>query len=257
MIVAFWSPEHLETSYNALLVSIICAIKRRKKVLLINAKNGHYELESSIGVTDNSVIEDVGLDFLYKISKVEQISEENIKNSSISFYNDLLNIIPGTTNENEIYESQMYNELPYVLEKANLYFDYIFVDMPSSTPIMRYSRLVEKCDKVVVNLSQNIRMIKKSIFDNLIDEEKVIYLIDKYDENSCYNLKNVIKLFPDLKRKITAIPYNIEFLDSIYNSKVVGHMQKKYISHERMEESFIREVEDASNLIIDIRKGGK
>lgn len=257
MVVGFYSPMCLDVVPSLLALTFYCVLKENKDVLIINAVNNDYELESALGILDESLLYDVGLDYLFRAIKGNPISKENIQNACLSFASQKLHILSASGRAIKVYDKYVQRELQEIIEVAKSEYDYIFINLMGTKDIKEWDDVVHSCcNKVVISISQNRRKSEKYIKRDMEYclqkgvncRSKMVYLIDRYDEKSVYNSRNFSTLFPHIT--LGAIPYETEYYDAIYNSNVIEYMQKENVNNDKTWNSFFLQIEPVCNMIL-------
>ena len=124
--------------------------------------------------------------------------------------------------------------------------------------------LLEEADLIVVNLNQNIRIIKR-FFDSevyLKYADKCFYIIGLYNEDSKFNRYNLGRKFPFEKKNIATkisgksdnigiIPYNINFSDAENSGKSIEYFLKNInIQKKSINYNFFSEIEKNVEMIL-------
>lgn len=256
MVVGFYSPMCLDVVPSLLALVFYCVLKENKNVLIINAVNSDYELESALGILDESMLYDVGLDYLFRTIKVNKISKEDIQNASLSFASQKLHVLSASGRAIKVYDKYVQRELQEIIEVAKSEYDYIFINLMSTKDMKEWDNVIHACcDKVVINLSQNRRKSEKYIKGDMeycLHQEanarsRMIYLIDRYDDKSAYTIRNLSTLFSHVM--LGALPYETKYYDAIYNSSVIEYMQKENVNDDKTWNSFFLKVEPIFNMI--------
>ncbi len=252
----FWSPVTGQsgTTSNLLVIAMMMAFVKKSKVLVINLQPANYSMERALLSTRYmEQMEGIGIDMLIRSLIINELNEETIKNASLNFFGEQLHIVPGTTKDLLTFRRDILNLFPAILKKVDKLYDFVFVDAPSGFND-ELQMLLYESDRMVINLPQYKPVIDDYFNGQPITENKSLYLIGKYDRNSRYNLKNLGRSIPYMKNKITAIPHNIGYLDSLSDAEVIKFLQKNYIEPMGENEIFLKEVEKAVNLIYKNRK---
>ena len=260
MRIVYWSPLSGQsgTTSNIMATSIMSILKLKKKVLLINAQHDKHSMENAlIGFMSSEMLEDIGIDVLLRNMKINQVNADTIKNASFSFFGEQLDFLPGTTKEKNQFEKDMLQSFNRILDIANSIYDYVFIDIGSGMNEINI-KVIDVAEQVVVNLPQSRVPIESFMREDnplTIHKDKFIYLIGNYNCNSRYNIKNLVRSFHDFKGKISAIPFNVDYLDAISDSEVIRFIQKNNIISHGKNKFFIKEVDKAVKLI-GKKKGG-
>lgn len=237
MKIVFWSPVHGQTrqSSNMLAVALMLAMKKKYRVMITQTQFRMNDLEDAvvgravaIGVREQ-FFQNMGIDAVCRCIKHKQLEKTDLENCCIQVLpeSDLM-LLPGTQSGSyEIHYELLGEMLPYLLGKAEKYFDYVLVDVnPGKDGISR--QLVGEAEAVVVNLSQSVGVLD-TFFLNYPKEltgKKVFYLFGSYLADSSYNLNNLRFRYGQLKRENSGvIPLNVGFMDAVSGGKVVDYFE--------------------------------
>ncbi|HHT97955.1 MAG TPA: hypothetical protein GXZ90_08700 [Clostridiales bacterium] len=226
-------------------------IRYRKKVLLINADNNSYIETALFKQKDSSIFHDIGLDAYLRYMNTGKIDEKFIQDISFSFFKELFHFLPCSNKSIAEYKTNLLNSEFENFKLLEEYYDYIFVDLPNgNNKVAEY--FLKNSDSNIINITQSKHIFDK-INNNYIDlfdlNNNSRFIIGAYDKDSIYNIKNIIKLMPSLNKKLAVIPYNIEFMDSISNSKIMRFLQNINLSEDDSSIDFINRINEACNMI--------
>ena len=214
MIIAFWSlfPFIGRKSTNMLLMAQRLAQKRKEQLLV----HAHYEGSGPeylflSGKNREQLLHrsEFGMESLDHMLRCERYDKSLVVNSSYSFQNGYLHILPSGSEA--FCEKTDGNHIGSVLRRASQDFDNVWVEVPAgisdfSVSVCNYANLV------IFNLSQNpLELNHLSKFPVF---EKELFLIGAYEPRGVYNLHNLQKVYPRLERKCEAVPYFPELLEA-------------------------------------------
>lgn len=254
MKIAFWSNVHGQTgsTSNAIAISLMAAIENQQVALL----QSHFTLNNLsqplIGMDlSRDTFRDTGLDALIRDLKSGPLSKEIVYTDGISVpgLSRRYNLYIGTGKKNEAdYERELLLAHGPVFEAVAKCHDYVFLDVRSGYREVSQS-ILESADKVVVCLDQNTHVIDR-YFRNPVDAENVYYIIGNYDSDSKYNVANLSKRYPQLKKRTGVICHNSEYMDSQNDGQAVQFMLKNYqCPHGSNNYDFIRSVRSCMRLL--------
>jgi len=250
MVVGFYSPQYLNTTPSLLAIAFHCVLREEQKVLIINATNKEYELEQSLGIPSKALLQEIGIDYLFRSLKVDMLTKEVMENAALSFYNNKLHILTSSNRIIDVFREDVQKELVTVVMTAREYYDVVLVNLDSRATMETWDSLINCCDKVVLNLSQDKRKMDSYVSMTESKRDKFIYYIDRYDDKSVYNIKNLSRKLP---HKIAGIPYDTSYYDSLYRGNVIEYMEKENMNSGRIWFSFLDKVETTCKIIL----GGK
>ena len=200
--------------------------------------------------TRGDMFEDIGLDSLTRNIKISELTEDIINNASLSLYNERIHILPGTMKENKnLFESDLLPAFPAIVNKINKFYDFVFINLAAGPDIIS-KKIIGEADLIVIILAQNIN-IDTCFSGYHFPREKTLYLIGKYNGSSRYNLKNLVRSYPELKNKTAVIPYNIGFSDAMTDGRVTQFMVKNLVNCKGDNNLyFFKEVNKAVELLV-------
>lgn len=238
MKIVFWSPVHGQArqSSNLLAVSLKLVMEQHKKIMVTQTQYRMNDLEDAVvGRAGKKAFrerfyQDMGMDSLIRCLKRKQIEKADIENCCIQLLPDEdFILLPGSQCENyEIFQETVGETVHTVLEEAEQYYDYVFVDTnPGGDRISR--KLLQTADLIVVNLSQNVGVIDRFFWDypEELRGKRVFFLFGSYLPDSCYNLSNLRYRYRLIRRNNAAvIPMNVGFMDAIAGGNVRDYFAK-------------------------------
>jgi len=222
MQISFWSNYHQAgTTCNMAAVSIMIALEYSMRILLAHAHFDKSSLEHAFiekkyirhELTDLS---DTGIDALSRAIKFNRLDKEDISNYTTTVLKNRLDLLIGTTNTNrDIYINNIKDSINMILQFAGGFYDLVFVDTaPGMNEISL--KIIEKSDIVVINLTQNIHVIEDYLSNSLNMNDRLFFILGKYDSDSKFNVKAIKKRFGI--EDIYTIPYDIGFADACSES---------------------------------------
>lgn len=229
MKIAFWSNIHGQTgaTSNMLASAIVNVVLHKRKTAVLQSHFSLNNLELPLLGRDMRTddFSDIGTDALIRDIKSRPLTQEIIHNNSISLMDRHLALFPGTEKKSrEVYEKDIQDIFQAIINEVAGCYDDVFIDVASGYNEFSNS-LIADADLTIVNLSQNIYVLQR-YFNTPHLNKNILYLIGNYDRNSRYNLKNLERMFPPLKKKTGVIPYNIEFVDAQNEGMVIPFFLK-------------------------------
>jgi hypothetical protein len=253
--IAFWSPKagQTGTTSNLLAIAVATALTTNKNIYLTQFHFADQSMENALLGTEVSgdMFENIGLDSFVRNLKIAELNQETIHNASLSFLGHRLNLLPGTTKENEpLFVSGISQVLTTVIHAIDKQCDIVFMDAPPGKNEVA-EKILEEADCIIVNLKQSKVLLRSYFLEYHLPEEKVMYVIGSYHADSRYNLKNMVRSFRALHNKTAVIPFNIDFMDAIADGKVLNYMVKNKI-HCKKECNVLlmKEIEKAVDIIM-------
>lgn len=235
-IITFWSNGKEQTGKTMSLVGIATnmAIEHNKKILIVSTSYNNRTLQNCYWNENNSIRKQLlknkkdmvglenGIEGLVKILRSNKINPSLITDYTKIVFKDRLEILLGIKGEKKFYDDikDAYTE---VIELANRYYDYVFVDLDNDLGDVQVNKILEISDIIIENVSQRITSIEKleqKRGENpILCKENSIILINKYDRKSKYTIKNISRHL-DIKKDIYEIPYNTLFFEAAEEAEV-------------------------------------
>ncbi len=271
-IITFWSngKEQLGKTLSAVAIATNIAIEHNKKSLIISTSykdrtllNCYHDEETDKvkrGILQNSrkMVElGVGIQGLFTLLKSGKITPDIITDYTKIIFKDRLEILVNVETQNQIeQESDIINNYFEIIQMANRYYDYVFVDLDNSIGEQQISQILDKSDIIVEVFSQRRTKIKEFVETRekmpILKDKKTILLISRYNKDSKYKAKN-LKRYLNEKNEINVIPYDTLFFEAAEEGTIPDLFLKlrKMIDKTDEHAIFIDEVKNASQTILD------
>ena len=271
-IITFWSngKEQVGKTLSTIAVATNIAIERNKRSLIISTSykdrtllNCYHDEETDKvkrGILQNSrkMVElGVGIQGLFTLLKSGKITPDIITDYTKIIFKDRLEILVNVETQNQIeQESDIINNYFEIIQMANRYYDYVFVDLDNSIGEQQISQILDKSDIIVEVFSQRRTKIKEFVETRekmpILKDKKTILLISRYNKDSKYKAKN-LKRYLNEKNEINVIPYDTLFFEAAEEGTIPDLFLKlrKMIDKTDEHAIFIDEVKKASQTILD------
>jgi cellulose biosynthesis protein BcsQ len=157
----------------------------------------------------------IGVDRLIQGIRSGMNAKQLLTSSCITLSKQCIDFLPSTNSQHrEIYEKEIKDNFKEILGLAEACYELVFID--ASAGMNDFIEMVwEEADLIIVNLSQNKRVLEDFFMRYDVNYEKMLFLIGNYDANSEWNVKNILKRIKDMKKDLTfTIPYNTQFRDA-------------------------------------------
>lgn len=257
MRIAFWSNVHGQTATtsNIIAIALMTALEYRLKVLMTHNHFDRSTVETSLiekKYLKNELMElsDNGIDALARFIKSNKLDKDNIVNYTTTLLNKKLDLLTGTTHTNkEFYMSDINNVIDLILNLAKEFYDIVFIDVSSGKNELS-SKILKNSDVIVVNLCQNAAVLDEFFEKYREHIEKCIFLVGRYDKDSRFNKKNIMRKY-NIKKNIALIPYCIEFSDACSSGTAIDFFLKNISAKkDDLNYYFIEEVRNAVKIIL-------
>ena len=244
-VVTFWNDDREQSgkTLSAVAVATMMAIERNFKILLLSTscndstmkncfwvdstrKNSNKDL---FGRTNNNIAVENGIEGLTKLISANKIQPSIITDYTRVIFKGRLEVLNGytgaenDTNPNE-YSFQKVSELyPELIKIANQYYDMVIVDLDKNLNQKIKDEILEMTNVNVFVFTQRLASLNR--YNNLktndlnIKSLKCIPVIGKYDKDSKYNKKNIMR-YLGIKKDLNVLPYNRLFFEAAEEASV-------------------------------------
>ena len=215
--------------------------KKKKRNLGIFGPNASLEVQN-------------GVEGLARIIRSNKITPDVITNYTRVVFKDRFEILLGCEvppSDGEVIET-IY---PNIVKAANQYYDLVFVDLDENVDEESRKTIIYDSDIVIINMSQRLRSMNKFIElkqkNQILNSQKTLILIGRYDKYSKYNSKNISRYLGE-KNQVLTIPYNTLFFEATEEAGVPDLFLRfrKTLDPEDRNAFFIEEVKRASENIV-------
>lgn len=198
----------------------------------------------------------VGIQGLFTLLKSGKITPDIITDYTKIIFKNRLEILVNIETQNQIeQESDIINNYFEIIQIANQYYDYVFVDLDNSIGEQQINEILDKSDIIVEVFSQRRTKIKEFVEVRerrpILKDQKSMLLIARYNKDSKYKAKN-LKRYLNEKREINVIPYDTLFFEAAEEGAIPDLFLKlrKMIDKTDEHAIFIDEVKKASQTIL-------
>ena len=265
-IISFWNNNtgKIGQTYSALAIASYMAIEHNYKILLVSTKHNDTISMQAFGLSNNrrtinlftrnkGALElESGIESLSKLASANRLTPEVIPNYTKMIFRNRLEILSGPTSEQ--YE-KVYPLCIDMINVAKRHYDIVFVDLNNGVEDETTNKIINMSDILITNIEQ-----KKSELDSLLElkENKILskntlILINKYDRDSKYSVKNCTRYLGE-KKDILSVPYNVLFAEAIEEGQLAEYFLnpklRKLQDTEDKNAFFINELKRDSNSII-------
>lgn len=267
-VVTFWSSSKEQTGQTLSIAAIATymAIEHNYRILIISTAYNDNNLancfwqpkktKKNLGLfgPNTSIELEDGISGLTKIMKSNKLAPETIANyTKIVFKEERLEILQSFKGASNDY-ADVKKVYPEIIKLASNYYDLVFVDLDRKIEDDIVEPILKGSNLVMVNLSQRLSCINDFIEmkekRNILEKNKSLILINRYDKFSKYNIKNISRYMRE-KNKVLTIPYNTLFFEACEEASVPD----LFLRFRRVEEDdrngfFLAEVKRATENIM-------
>lgn len=235
-IITFWNNSkrgNIGQTASLIATATSMAIEHNYKILIISTQLGDKDADKAYGVLEDASSKFLGLkesrfnsgiEGIMKLSLSGKLTPELIGNyTKIVLKGNRLEVVSGkkeTEDENEQFDFNKYTE---IIKIANKFYDMVFVDLDRGLDSELTKKILSASNIIVWNSEQKLEAIDKIIEvqeqEKILAGRNVIYLLNKYEKNSKYNVKNMIRN-SNMKKKIYTMPYDIMFADNLQDGTI-------------------------------------
>lgn len=235
-IITFWNNSkngHIGQTSSLVATATLMAVEHNYKILLISPQLGDMDLDKAYGVYENMAMKFLGLkemkfnsgiEGIMKLASSGKLTPGMIGNFTKIVLKNRLEVIAGKKEtEDEENEKFDFNTYTDIVKIANNYYDMVFVDLQKGLEDNLTRRMLEASNLIVCNMEQKLEdvenMVETQKMEKIVGGKNVIYLFNKYEKNSKYNIKNIIRN-SKMKRDIYAVPYDLMYSDVLQDGTV-------------------------------------
>lgn len=230
-IITLWNPSRKQTgqTMSAAAIATYLAIEHNSKVLLMSTECNDTMLQTGFDVKNvrkkmlESIVKsskinlDSGLDGLATISYSNKLSPKIIRDYTKVIFKNRLELLYAPTNTDRTEYKRILDSYQDILQCANQYYDYVIVDFNKGFHAPHTHEILELSDIILVNLQQRITKINEFIElkkkEKVLNDRKIILLINQYDYSSKYTLKNLSR-YLGKRESIYVVPYNTLYMEA-------------------------------------------
>lgn len=250
MKIAVWSPTPFagRKSTHLLLLALQAIIEEGGEQLVLHADyegSGpeHFLLS---GIQRSRMIrqKEFGVELLCRLLHCERFSKELAVNSSYTFAEGKLHVLPaGNITFYRGREQEAGKAICNIMQFAGKDFQNVWVELPAGES--EFSRQIfSAADCVIVNLAQSPCEVEK--IGRLPHFENAFYMIGAYEQRSIYAMHNMMLLFPELRGRCAVVPYHAGFLAACCTGDVESFWMREISQRDtKAVPTFFRAVEKA------------
>lgn len=268
-IITFWNNSkngHIGQTSSLIATATLMAVEHNYKILLISTQLGDLDLDQAYGVSENSAMKflgmkemkfNSGIEGIMKLANSGKLTPNLIGNFTKIVLKGRLEVIAGKKEtddeENEKFDFNGYLD---IIKIANNYYDMVFVDLDRGLDSDLTRAILSISNLIICNMEQKLTEVEKILElqkqEKIIGGRNILYLLNRYERNSKYNIKNIIRN-AKMKRDMYTVPYDLMYSDSLQDGVVDGWMLNPKIRRATIEEDhgfFITQVNDFCEGII-------
>lgn len=236
-VITFWNNEnnHIGQTSSILATATLMAIEHNYRILILSTESEDTQIEKAYGVAESVAtrvlgIKDSkinsGMQGIMKLAYSNRLTPEMLTDYTKIILKNRLEVLAGIR-DSEVNDSENIDKSLYIdiIKNANKFYDMVFIDLGNGIRENYKKEILRMSNIVVWNMEQKFEQVEKVLEfkekNEVTEEKRIIYLINKYEKNSKYNLKNIIRN-SKMKKNIYTIPYDIMFSDMIQDGTLDG-----------------------------------
>ncbi len=235
-IITFWSnsKKQMGQTLSIMAAATFMGMDRNYKTLLMTTNAGDTSFEEAFatqnknisrktlmeefGIKQSKVGLGTGMEGLIKLASSGKVNPEIITNFTQVVFKNRLEVLFQAKKQPTENQEELTSIYKGILNNANKYYDYIFVDLEKGLDSEYKKTILEMSDVIVVGLEQRKKEIENFIEfrkkEKLLRKNNTIILLGRYDRFSKYNTKNVVRQI-GLREPIYCMPYNTLLYESV------------------------------------------
>ncbi len=217
MNIAFWSEEGgCGTTSSMAAVASVCSDAWNMKTILLQSRNQEGDLWKKLGTVqknrmvckDNAYPALNGLDYLLWQAKNKRLTDAVMLDSMVPVVKERMYYLPqGRDTKSRVYPQSLKVSMCQIVRQAEQLSDLTFIDCGSGKNELT-DALLAMSDIVVVSLPQNRSSLESYFVKKYIFSEKVVYLMNCYQQDSACSRKDLTRLYRVREEDLGVILYN-------------------------------------------------
>lgn len=260
MIIGFWSERAGigSTTSNMIITGVMASKGTDREVILVQGKYDTLKLDYAFSpnIRNDILKEDFGyynhpgIDDVLEKHMNDLYTQKDFDENLISVNQSNLLYMPGSIRNNpDLFRQKFQCVSQRFLEALKGLDKLIFIELDSGMEGLG-RHMLNLLDLIVINIGQG----RTSLYDLKKQPEfteKSLFLMGRYDSNSKYNVKNLIRRYHIDQESVAVIPYSVKYQDSVNEGKTMEFVDRNYqcLKHEE-DFSFFKEAEKASKMIL-------
>lgn len=234
-ITTFWSNnrETIGQTVAAACMATEMTIEHNYKVLLVSADFNNNTMLDCFGAQESNkeilkglirkpqINLDSGINGLLKMANSNRVTPEIIHDYTKIVFSNRLEVLYSPNNINEKDQNDTMEKIKNIIMNAARYYDQVIVDLKKELKISEQLEILQMSDIIVLNIDQRLNKIEETFqikeINNMYD--KILWNICKYDKNSKYNSKNLLRTVLK-KQTVCETPYNTLIYDACGEGKL-------------------------------------
>lgn len=251
-VITFWNDSkngNIGQTSSLIATATLMAVEHNYKILLISTQLGDLDLDYAFGVSESGAAKFLGLkevkfnsgiEGIMKLANSGKLTPNMIGNFTKIVLKDRLEVVAGKKEiEDEDSDKFDFNDYVDVIKIANNYYDMVFVDLDRSLEADLTRRILNASNLIVWNMEPKLKEIMRAeelqSKEEIVNGDNVVYLLNKYEKNSKYNVKNIMRT-SKMKKNVYTVPYDLMYSDALQDGVVDGWMLNPKIRKATLED---------------------
>ena len=247
MLVTFWSGAEIRTGVttNTALISHFYAQRYKKKVALFeNHVPGKYSLEDIlIGKKSLPFLfeepifynRNNNINYYYGLMKAG-LPVKGLSNAALRLAEGRLHYFPQFSSNHTLFADERNKVIDRFIDELNSRYEVVFVDLKRINTMTTH-HIIERSDIVFVNVPQDEISINRILDDNLIERDKLCFILSRYKQTSKMDFEEIVSDYDIDNERISYIPYYESLIRICKNGNLSSFLIKNFWST-RGEKSF-------------------
>lgn len=247
MKIGFWqyAKGHGYSTANIAAIATYIALNSNTKSVLMQSQYSDnnlmpcFYLNKKQGSSD--AIGEPGVDELIRLLMAKKNDKNEIAATTYSFLSGKFNLLYETFRVNsELYYNDFKKCYAKILNAFENVYDITFIDIEAGVDDLSLM-LMEECDYVVYNLSQEKFLLDKLFNSGLINYDKAIFIIGNYDSDSVLSYKNISRSYKNLGDKnLFILPHCASFHNAMNTTSVMRFINSNLLDEHKMKISKLK-----------------
>ena len=236
-VITFYPSCDKETGNTiaAIAFATFLGITKNKKTLLISTGLNDTTVKESLWVSEQkkrsglfgpntTSVAQNGIEELDRIIRSNRFTPEIITNYTRVALRERLEALMGYIGRKDQYD-EIQKNYPQIVSLAAKSYDTVIVDIDRNMDKVTQLAILNASDIVIATVPQRITDIQNLISEiekgEMLNKNKTLITMGKYDERSKYNAKNVSRNILKQKDIINTIPYNFLLMEASQEGKMI------------------------------------
>ena len=270
-IITFWNNNtgKIGQTYSSLAIATQMALDHNYKILFLSTKKDDKLAIDAFGANEqaktvkklvtkgNSMELESGIEGLAKMTSAGRLTAEMIPNYTKVILKDRLEILSGPRGISKQEYEKLYGICKEIINVSKRYYDLVFIDLNNGMKDQTTKEILQMSDIIIFNVEQklaeleNITKIREN--SEILLPKKTMILVNKYDRESKYTVKNMTRELRE-KKLIISVPYAILYSEAVQEGQVaeffIGLRSKNFDDTSDNTVFFINELRRANEAII-------